>query len=305
MTLHTLAIGTLNINGISNATKTKMLDNFLQTYAIDFLCLQKVKSSAIDQFRNYVVCLNIGNEGRGTAITHKDIYSFIDVEKLSTGRGIKGTFHGLTIVNIYAPSGSNKRGEREEFYNTEVPRLITRPGNNIILAGYFNCVLNPSDTTGTLNTSRALQTLIHGIDLHDIWDRKNTSPAYTHYHANGAARLDRIYMTRSSMGNIKKSVIYATAFTDHLAVLLYIELSPTNALRSRGYWKIKNALLCDAGVEDKFKRNWAEWKRRANKYPSLTHWWVCAVKRKVGKLLQWLGAERKRDQNLMENFYYY
>jgi exonuclease III len=73
MTLHTLAIGTLNINGISNATKTKMLDDFLQTNAIDLLCLQEVMSSAIDQFRNYVVHLSIGTEGRGTAIMHRHL----------------------------------------------------------------------------------------------------------------------------------------------------------------------------------------------------------------------------------------
>jgi hypothetical protein len=67
---------------------------------------------------------------------------------------------------------------------------------------------------------------------------------------------------------------------------------------------MNNALLRDPGVEDTFKRKWSEWKRIANKCPSLTHWWVCAVKPKIGKLLRWLGAERKRDQHLVENFYY-
>jgi exonuclease III len=92
-----------------------MLDDFLQTNAIDFLCLQEMTSSVIDQFRDYVVHLNIGTEGRGTAVIHKDIYSFAGLEKLPTDRVIKGTFDGLTVVNIYVPSGNKNLGSVKNF----------------------------------------------------------------------------------------------------------------------------------------------------------------------------------------------
>jgi exonuclease III len=79
------------------------------------------------------------------------------------------TFHGVRIVKFYAPSGRNKRKERETFYNIEVPQLIGHPPLAMLLAGDFNCVLKAQDCTGVPHMSRALQTLITGMDLVDTW----------------------------------------------------------------------------------------------------------------------------------------
>jgi len=64
-----------------------------------------------------------------------------------------------------------------------------------ILATWFwqeNCVLTPSDCTGSLNVSRALARLVTGLDLVDVWDMNQGRMIYTHYTAQEASQIDRI-----------------------------------------------------------------------------------------------------------------
>jgi hypothetical protein len=63
------------------------------------------------------------------------------------------------------------------------------------MGGDFNFVLKRDDTTGNFNPSRALDALVGGMDLHDIWQGGANRPGYTYYSIGGAAGLDRIYMS--------------------------------------------------------------------------------------------------------------
>jgi exonuclease III len=60
---------------------------------------------------------------------------------MPTGRGIAGLFKGIKILNLYTPSGSEKRNEREKFYDLDIPRLLHHPESKLIIAGDFTCVL--------------------------------------------------------------------------------------------------------------------------------------------------------------------
>jgi exonuclease III len=60
-------------------------------------------------------------EGRGIAILTKDCNQLTDIQCIPTRRGIYAQFNGMKIINIYAPSGSEKRRERDEFYNIDAP----------------------------------------------------------------------------------------------------------------------------------------------------------------------------------------
>jgi exonuclease III len=57
-------------------------------------------------------------------------------------------FRGITLINIYAPSGNSKRTEREYLFNNELAYLLRNTPTNILLGGDFNSVLEPADTTG-------------------------------------------------------------------------------------------------------------------------------------------------------------
>jgi endonuclease/exonuclease/phosphatase family metal-dependent hydrolase len=104
--------------------------------------------------------------------------------------------HGTYIVNIYAPSGAENKRDRETFYTSEVPWLLPTMESALIVVGDFNCVLEKADSTGQGNWSRALEQLVHGYHLTDVWDSRTANRGYTYY-TTGASRLDRIYVSRT------------------------------------------------------------------------------------------------------------
>jgi exonuclease III len=63
----------------------------------------------------YTAHMNIGTDGRGTAILAKDGLILTNIQRIPSGRGIAATLNGIRIVNIYAPSRSEKRSEKEAF----------------------------------------------------------------------------------------------------------------------------------------------------------------------------------------------
>jgi len=116
---------------------------------INLALLQEVTNSKITTIRRYTAYINIGTEGRGTAILAKDSYLLTNIQHIPTGRGKSAHFNGIRIINIYAQSGSEKKREREKYYNGDVARLLMHSSDNVILAGDFNCV---NDDFGQENT---------------------------------------------------------------------------------------------------------------------------------------------------------
>jgi exonuclease III len=107
-----------------------------------------VTHTKITSFRRYNTYVNVGTENRGTAILAKEGLPLTNTNSLPSGRGIAVNFEGIKIINIYNPSGAEKRMEREAFYNTEVPILLLSTTAEILLAGDFNCSL-PRGQHGT------------------------------------------------------------------------------------------------------------------------------------------------------------
>jgi len=114
-----------------------MLQEFLYKHDINLTLLQEVTNTKITMIRRNTPYINMGTQGRGTAILAKDSYLLTNIQRLPTGRGISAHFNGIRIINIYAPSCSEKRREREEFYNGDVTRLRMHSSDNMVLAGDF------------------------------------------------------------------------------------------------------------------------------------------------------------------------
>ena len=113
--------------------------------------------------------MNVGTDELGTAILTKNSISFERVEMLPNGRGMSGVYHNTYFINVYAPSGTNKRKERNDFYQNEIPYLFRTLPSQYILGGDFNCVLNKDDTTGTFQQSSTLQELVTNLNMKDAW----------------------------------------------------------------------------------------------------------------------------------------
>jgi len=141
-------IATININAISSVNRIQVLGDFLFLQDIDIALLQEVTTTNLTCIRNYTVHGNIGTEGRGTAILSKTGITLTDVMRLPSGRGIAAKLFGTKIVNIYAPSGAEKKAERERFFSNVILPLLPTRHSDLLLAGDFNCILHTSESTG-------------------------------------------------------------------------------------------------------------------------------------------------------------
>ena len=153
--------------------------------------------------------------------------------------------------------------------------------------GKFNCVLAQADVTGRFNFSCALNTLVTGYDLVDMWSSPPERGVYTHYTRKGAARLDRIYVSRHLSGRKCGIETTVTAFTDHLAVILRIALDVAAVHRGRGYRKMDAALLRDALVLETLRQRLMGWRRQRNLYPHIVMWWERVAKNQIRKIPLW------------------
>jgi exonuclease III len=208
-------IATLNINGIANRTRIWMLGEFLKKQAIDIALLQEVTQPQVGHIHGYTTHMNIGTQAQGTAIVMKESISATHLRRLPSGRGMAGLINGTHIVNISVPSGAERKQERESFYTNELPWLLPTTECALILAGDFNCVLERADATGQGNRSRALDQLVRGFHLTDVWDHNAVNKGFTHYTATGASLLDRIYVSRNILAHKQGVETLAAAFTDH------------------------------------------------------------------------------------------
>jgi exonuclease III len=51
--------------------------------------------------------------------------SISNIKRLSSGRRMAAIFNGTWIINIYAPSGAEKKTERERFYTNDLTNIHT------------------------------------------------------------------------------------------------------------------------------------------------------------------------------------
>ena len=172
-----------------------MLTNFLLRQDTDIALLQEVANNDLSNICGYTAHINEGTEKRGTAILMKEGISVNNIKKLPSGRGIAGLFEDTCLINVYVPSGAEKRHEHENFFTNELAYLLPTGPREILVAGDFNCVISPADCTGSPNLSKALSATLAGLALHDAWEQTSKQLQHTLYTNSGATTIDRIYLT--------------------------------------------------------------------------------------------------------------
>jgi exonuclease III len=65
----------------------------------------------LDILNGYTACFNVGTDMRGTAMVVKNPLTLTNVKKLLSGRGIATFIRGVWFVNVYAPSGAERKRE--------------------------------------------------------------------------------------------------------------------------------------------------------------------------------------------------
>lgn len=133
--MNTIRIATLNINGVSALTRITMLADFLRRWEIDVLLVQEVTQPVLHGFVGYNTYYNIGTSRRGTAVIAREGFHLTIVNRLPSGRAMSVRVRDICIINVYAPSGTARRQEREHFYASELPLLLTDSAQHIVMGG--------------------------------------------------------------------------------------------------------------------------------------------------------------------------
>jgi len=134
-------IATLNINGTATTHRVAMLQDLLEKQEIDIILLQDVTRPVFDDSRGFTAYTNIGTTGREAAILTRDHIQFTNIVCLPTGRGMAADFQNVTIVNIYTPSGAERRRDMENVFSNELPCLLRGIPPSLLIGGDFNSLL--------------------------------------------------------------------------------------------------------------------------------------------------------------------
>jgi len=106
----------------------------------------------------------------------------------------------------------------------------------MIVGGDFNSVLNQTDSTGQFNYSKALDGLVRGFELQDMWRADPLRTVFTHYSPMGASKIHRIYTTKELSAKKVGEETVAAAFTDHLSVIMRLSLDVPMVRRGKGHF---------------------------------------------------------------------
>ncbi|KAJ4442407.1 hypothetical protein ANN_03993 [Periplaneta americana] len=173
---------TLNINCLRSLPKQQLLRSFIYNNDIDVLLLQELNIEA----------------NRGTTIIYRSGLPIKQSELHPSGRILSIlTEANELIVNVYLPSGTNNRTERERVISDDLPFYLRHKYNMLILGGDFNNVLNAKDQLGAYNPSPGLKRICEDLQLLDSWEVCHGNYVeFTFYRGNSASRIDKIYVSK-------------------------------------------------------------------------------------------------------------
>ena len=298
----TTTVLSLNISGIQAAGSLAMLRSLLHREHVDIALLQEVSVPSFDFF-GYDEYVNVGAGRRGTAILYKENIPLKGFTALPCGRGISAQFGRYTIINVYAPSGSNNRQERNMFFGAEVLPLFQRTVDNIVLAGDFNCVLRAEDTLGHANICGQLRALTQRLHLVDPSVHINRPIVHTYRTATMASGLDRFYVSYCNILHVKSMHEHIVPFGDHLAVACHINLSEAYTPRGPSYWKCDTTAIQDIKFLPAFKERWAQLLPHQKRYADIADWWDKYAKPSIQRFCRQFTSNMYRERNTLQLFY--
>ena len=145
-----IRILSLNIGLKSDLTGLLTL---ISVHKLDLVMLQEIRITSEQlnqQLSNigFTGMVNIDAEDPhkpGTAIVWRLTIPITQVSSVVPCRAQYALLGSFSIFNNYAPSGSDRRVERNNFFAREIFQAFSLGSSQWILGGDFNCVLRPID----------------------------------------------------------------------------------------------------------------------------------------------------------------
>ena len=222
------------------------------------------------------------------------------------------TFGAYRLVNIYAPSGSSKKQERETFYGQDLFSLLQLPTNfSWIWAGDYNCVLERIDIENGVNFNQkksiCLETLVRTANLSDVfrsfYPLKNE---FTFYRPGCAAsRLDRFYVSNSLLNDII-GVSHVPSLSDHCAVKVKMKIVDSFRVNKgslvQSYWKLNSSILRDENFLTCFKPLWKDISSCISSFSDIAEWWDVYAKPCIKQFCVNFSVKRQSERSQRKEF---
>ena len=181
----------------------------------------------------------------------------------------------LQLINVYAPSGNDKKLDREELFKNDLLYYCRNNLQNLIIGGDWNAITSQRDCSNPENNllSKSLSMFKNNLKLKDVWLLTNHNIEYTYVKKDYGSRLDRIYV-RDLSNNVQQTENIPVAWSDHNVIKTTIILN--NELNiGKGYWKLNCSVLMQDIVTENFVNTWEKMKRNISKNgSSILEWWI-------------------------------
>ena len=315
MTEDILTLAYLNIRGQSGLNKVKQLqiEAFAKTYNCDIMNLQEAhiepeSFTSCDFIQSsYNIIENNSLNKYGTASLVKSNLTFENVRNDTEGRVILFDIGGLSLGNVYLPSGTDarSRSDRENYFSDIIPNLLVNSKESGCIGGDFNCIVDHIDATHypEAKMSRCLQRLINLKDWKDSFRVLHpASRIYSRYYESnrgeGATRIDRNYQFGNNLQVIEAGY-HPLAFSDHFALIVKLRLeNPISKIlspRSRYQFRLTPEVIRDKVFKENLEVAMISWQRvkefQGGSRLGILQWWDMLVKPGIKQL----GIQRSKD----------
>ena len=310
----------LNIGMKSNLAG---LSTILEADDIDVAFLQEVKSSE-DEINSkirrlgYTSKVNINSEDSakpGTAMVWKTSLPMRDISSLVNCRLQVAFLGDIALLNLYAPSGSDRKYERGTFFSQSIFQALNiHPPTRWIIGGDFNCVLQPTDIENGVGfdqkNSPQLTDLVRIKKFKDVY--RSLYPngrEFTFFRSSAApSRLDRFYVAEDLLPRTL-SIDHIASLSDHCGVKMeiYLDLNISTRIPKLGrksYWKLNNNILKDDDFLDSFVQLWDWLQPLKHDYSDIADWWDGVAKPSFREFCILFSSRRAKRRDDTKKFWF-
>ena len=308
-------VATLNLRGQTkmNMIKQLQIDELVKAQKAAIIFFQE--SHILDQTfencphikANFQLLINNSENGYGTSALIHNSLKIENVKALPGGRILYFEINRISFCNVYLPSGTAGKAEREAILGDSLPNLLLDSCKTGVIAGDWNCIDNVKDAThlASSKVSSVLQRLGRVMQWRDLFrglhpSKKSFSHVYRRNMGDqglteGAARLDRIY----AWGDLtcSKAEYFPAAFSDHMGLSVAVSLpalSPVVEPKFRTYFKINPEVATDQRFQALVSESVQNWLPAKEMMPFL-EWWDC-LKAEVKAAAKTVTSDRRNER---------
>ena len=250
----------------------------------------------------------------GVAIVWRSVIPVSEIVNLVPCRAQLALLGSVVIVNVYAPSGSDRKFERGSFFARDLFRAFSMNSTSKwIVGGDFNCVLKPIDIENGIGFNQKkcpqLLDLVNIKSLKDVFRFLHANKKeYTFFRTSCApSRLDRFYVSQELLPRVN-TVQHVASLLDHCGVLIEMSFPNLNqygkSFSRQTYWKLNVSILEDEDFEENFISLWTGLKVEQARFSDIADWWEMVAKPAIREFCFEFSKQRKARRNDSKAFWF-